>query len=75
MFPYKRPLNLDNGCNDHFEPVGTDWCIRFEAFPHDYDNALEHCLSDGADLLFIESQEMSVSAIIESNGLILAKSI
>ena len=37
--------------------------MRFAAFPLSYDDALGKCHSDGADLLYISSNEMNVSKI------------
>lgn len=48
--------------------------MRFAAFPLSFDDALGKCLSDGADLLYISSNEMSVSKITLKYKLPLIKS-
>ena len=45
----------ENGCRDHYEPIG-DMCVRMSAYPETYDDAIERCSKEGADLVYIPSQ-------------------
>ena len=51
---------LENGCNDHFEPIGSKWCIRSFAYPKSYHDAKTSCESIGAGLIPVISSEMNV---------------
>ena len=53
---------LENGCNDHFEPIGSEWCIRSFAYPKTYSQASARCEIDGATLMPVVSKAMNVSS-------------
>lgn len=53
----------ENGCNDHFEPIGDEWCIRSFAYPKTYSQASAMCDTIGATLTPVISEEMNVSSI------------
>ena len=51
---------LENGCNDHFEPIGNKWCIRSFAYPRTHAAAAARCEIHGSTLIPVISSEMNV---------------
>ncbi|TRY78182.1 hypothetical protein TCAL_06225 [Tigriopus californicus] len=52
----------ENGCGDHYDDVG-DMCMRVSTFPVNFDEAVEACNQDGADLIAIVDDVIRDAAI------------